>query len=128
MSRRLTHRIIAIAVALFLAAGPAAAHHTMIVEFDIDKPVSLTGTITKIHWVNPHSWIYVDVPNGEGVETWRVETGSVSRMEAGGLFRTTLKLGLDVTVIGFRSRKGELELAGFAMIIPGRPASFLLGR
>ena len=91
-------------------------------------PQTIRGTLTRVEWVNPHSWIYVDVPDGEGVETWAVETGSIARMEKGGLFKTELRPGMEVVIMGFAARNDVRQIAGFAMIVPGRQATFLLGR
>ena len=130
MSRTRTHVIVAaVSVALLLGAWPVAAHHNLVTQFDIDKPVTLRGTLTKMEWVNPHGWIYLDVDRGDGqVESWAIETGSVARMAAGGLKKADFQPGIEIIVIGFAGRKGAPEAAGFTVTFADRQASFLLGR
>lgn len=129
MSRRTWQPAAVLGVALLLAAVPATAHHNFITQFDIDKPVTLRGTLTKMEWVNPHGWIYMDVDRGDGqVERWAIETGNPARMEAGGLKKTDFRPGVEMIVIGFASRKAVPEAAGFTITFPDRQASFLLGR
>ena len=63
-----------VAVGLMAAATPAVAHHAFSAEFDADMPVTLEGTVTKMEWVNPHSWIHIDVKNDDGsVESWMID-------------------------------------------------------
>ena len=112
-----------------LSVAPAAAHHNFVTQFDVDKPVTLRGTIAKMDWVNPHGWIFIDVRRGEGdAERWAVETGNPARMEAQGLKKDDFRPGTEVLVVGFASRKGSPEAAGFTVTFPDRQASFLLGR
>lgn len=91
---------------LFCLALPLAAHHSFGAEYDTSKPISLTGTITKIDWTNPHSFLYVDVKDDKGeVVNWKLEG-----YPPGVLYRTgwrkdiTVKVGDTVTITGWRSR------------------------
>jgi hypothetical protein len=132
MRMRLTLAFVAIAVCL--TTGPVWAHHSMIVQFSLEKPITLRGTVTKLMWVNPHSWIYVDVTGPEGqVEHWRIETGSLPRMIRRGLKKTDFKPGTKIIVGGYAARDGQLKAAGMVVTFPdreaaGREASFGLGR
>lgn len=115
-------------------ATPVRAHHSMIVQFDLEKPITLRGVVTKLVWTNPHSWIFVDVKRADGrVETWRVETGGQARMVKRGLRKTDFPPGAEVIVGGYAARDEQLKAAGLIVTFPdreaaGREASFSLGR
>ena len=86
----------------------AHAHHAFSAEFDAQKPIELKGVITQARWVNPHSWIYVDVKNSDGsVSNWGFEFGAPFSLKQKGLTKTTLPVGTEITLKGYRSKNGE---------------------
>ena len=103
-------------VGLVAIAAPSAAHHAFVAVFDRDSPINLTGTVTKVEWMNPHTWFYIDVENEDGVvENWGLEMGSPNTLVRSGWHHDSLQVGHMVTVAGFRAR--ERELTGAATSI-----------
>ena len=95
------------AVGLLLATIPLTAHHSFYAEFDADKPIKVTGTVTKLEWENPHAWFYVDVRDESGKTTnWGFELGSPNLLIRAGWARNTLKIGDMVTVEASRAKSG----------------------
>jgi hypothetical protein len=87
------------------ASGRAVAHHSFAAEFDEKKPVSLTGTVTKLEWTNPHIWFFMDVKNPDGsVTNWGFEMGGTAQLLRAGWKRDSMKIGDVVAVDAYRSR------------------------
>jgi hypothetical protein len=97
-----------LAAVLGLAAVPALAHHSFAAEYDAAKPVTLTGTVTKVEWMNPHARFYIDVKDDAGkVTNWEFELGSPNGLMRRGWTRNSLKQGDTVTVDGSLAKDGS---------------------
>jgi hypothetical protein len=93
-------------VGMFLVVAPVFPHHSFMAEFDQRRPVRLEGVVTKVEWVNPHTYFYVDVRDHSGkIVNWALETGSPGALTLRGWTRDTLKAGDRVTVYGYRSKE-----------------------
>jgi hypothetical protein len=93
------------AATMLTAALPILAHHSMSAEFDSTKPVKVTGTVTKLDWMNPHIWVYVDVKDENGkIAKWQFEGGPPNSLRRNGWTRNALKEGDMVTIEGIRAK------------------------
>ena len=96
------------ALGLLLAAVPVMAHHSFAAEFDSAKPIKLTGTVTKIEWMNPHAYFYIDVKDASGkVTNWGLEMGSPNGLMRQGWTRNSMKIGDEITVEGSAAKDGS---------------------
>jgi hypothetical protein len=106
-----------------LAAGRAtSAHHSFAAQYDRDKPVTLTGPVTKLEWANPHIYFYMDVKDASGgVSNWAIEGGAPNTLYRAGWRKDSVKIGEVVTVHGFLAREGsKLVNLATAMLTDGR--------
>ena len=102
---RPTHQAVLAAVLAVALGAPALAHHSFIAEYDANKPVKVTGTVTKVEWTNPHIWFFVDVKDPQGkVTNWGFSGGPPGVLQRRGISRDSLKIGDTVVVEGFRAR------------------------
>jgi hypothetical protein len=120
-----------VTVAVLLAGlgaipGDGAAHHAFAAEFDADRPVVLRGKITRLEWINPHSWIHIAVPDKAGqLQKWMIEGGTPNTLMRNGLTRDTLKIGTEIVVRGYQSKD---ELCEPSCKANGRDITFTDGR
>ena len=100
-------------LALLTAAVPVAGHHAFAAEFDATKPIKLTGTVTKMEWINPHTWIHITVkrPNGTS-EAWAIEGGPPNALFRRGFTRNSLPTGAEIVVEGFQAKDGSRKANG----------------
>jgi hypothetical protein len=107
MKWRSVNRAALAAVLMTATAVPTWAHHAFAAEFDADKPIDLQGTVTKIKWVNPHSWLYFDVADKSGkVTNWGVEFGAPNQLARIGLTKADVAPGTKVHIKGYLAKNG----------------------
>jgi hypothetical protein len=107
------------ALLVLVGAAQALAHHSFAGEFDINRPIELTGTVSKVEWINPHAWIHVDVKKPDGtIETWAIETGTPNTLLRRGLRKQDLPTGTEVKVTGYQARDGTAKANGTNVTLP----------
>lgn len=112
--------IFSAAVLMLASASPSGAHHSFAAVFDADQPVELTGRVTRVEWLNPHVWFYLDVENDDGtVDNWAFEMGSPNRLQRYGWHQGSMPPGQVLTVVGSRARDGSMKAAVETVILPG---------
>ena len=104
---------IAVSVSFWVATAPVWAHHAFEAEYDQKKPVHLVGKVTQMEWINPHSWIHIDVTEADGkVTPWMVECGSPNIMLRRGFTKRSLEKGTELAVEGYQAKNGTNRANG----------------
>jgi len=119
--------LVLLAAGTLWAVQSAQAHHAFAAEYDSDKPVELKSTLTKMEWVNPHGWLYLDVKQPDGTtKNWTVETSGPQQMSRRGLKKTDFVKGMPIVVKGYQGIKDPVLANGRTLVLPnGR--SFYIG-
>jgi hypothetical protein len=114
--------LLAVSFLLLLATSPVSAHHSFSAEFDAKQQVTLTGTVTKVEWMNPHTYFYVDVKEAESgqVQNWACEMGSPNGLTRSGWTRNTLKPGMVVSFEGTRAKDGSYKANARNVTVDGK--------
>jgi len=114
------------AVGLGVGGAAVQAHHAFSAEFDANKPVKFEGTVTKVEWINPHTWIHIDVKQPGGtVERWMIEGGNPHNLFRRGFSKDILKAGMVIVVDGYQSKDGSRRANGRDLTLPDGRTLFL---
>ncbi len=104
---------------LVTGGAQLVAHHSFPAEFDINRPIQLTGSVTKVEWINPHAWIHVDVKKVDGTtENWAIEMGTPNTLLRRGLKKTDVPVGTGIKVAGYQARDGTAKANGVNVTLP----------
>jgi uncharacterized protein DUF6152 len=114
------HRVlVATGASILLLGSVVSAHHSFAAEFDANKPIQLRGTVAKVEWINPHTWIHIDVKDADGkVERWMVEGGTPNTLLRRGLTKASLPEGTEILVDGYRAKNGSNRANGRDVTFP----------
>ena len=118
--------IVTAALVLAATAAPVWAHHAFSAEFDVNKPLTLKGTLTKWDMINPHSWFHIDVKGPDGkVTEWMIEGGSPNTLIRLGVTKYTVKVGTELTIEGYQAKEATNKAVGRNFILADGTRLFL---
>jgi len=126
MRTKLATVVCIVGLAICGAAASVSAHHAFAAEFDAKKPVNFKGTVTKMEWINPHTWLHVDVKKADGtVENWAIEAGTPNVLFRRGFTKESLLPGTEVVIEGYQSKDGTHRANGRNLTLPNGKMLFL---
>jgi hypothetical protein len=114
------------ALAVMTGAVTVRAHHAFAAEFDSTQPINLRGTVTKVEWINPHTWIHLDVKDASGKSVeWMIEGGTPNTLLRRGVDKNSLPAGTEIVVDGYRAKNGTNRANGRDLTLPNGRKLFL---
>ena len=115
-----------VGIGLLLSPGGASAHHAFAAEFDASQPVKLRGTVVKMEWMNPHTWLHIEVKEPDGKLTpWAIEGGAPNAMFRRGWNKNSVRPGIEIVVDGYRAKNGSNKANGREITLPDGTQLFL---
>ena len=124
--RNMTLVVAASALAALATPTPLRAHHAFASEFDATQPINLRGTVTKVEWINPHTWIHIDVKDSSGKTVeWMIEGGTPNTLLRRGVDKNSLPAGTEIIVDGYRAKNGTNRANGRDLTLPNGRKLFL---
>ncbi len=118
----------AVALGVLLLGTSVSTHHAFSAEFDVAKPLALTGKLMKWEMINPHSWFHIDIEDDAGaVVTWLIEGGSPNELIRNGVTKNTLTIGTELTIEGYYAKDGSAKGVGRNFLVAGGERLFLGG-
>jgi len=128
MSMRATLTVVIAGAALIIAGTTIRAHHAFAAEFDVNKPIKLTGTLKEWEMINPHSWFHVEVKEAGGkVAIWQVEGGSPNQLIRNGVTKKTIAVGTELVIDGYQAKDGTKKAVGRNFVLADGTRLFLGG-
>jgi len=126
MRTKLAVTVVGMGLVLAGTTAALAAHHAFAAEFDANKPIKFSATVTRMDWINPHVWIYVDVKKRDGtIEKWAIEAGTPNVLFRRGFTKQALLPGTEIVVDGYQAKDGTRRANGRNLMLPDGKTLFL---
>ena len=115
-----------VAAATLIASPGVRAHHAFAAEFDAAQPITLRGTVTRVEWINPHTWIHITVKDADGKSTeWMIEGGTPNTLLRRGVDKNSIPAGTEIVVDGYRAKNGSNRANGRDLTLPNGKKLFV---